>query len=359
MLYLLTILPPNMPECEALSQEISALRTRFGGDFVTINPNRSAVPPWHRLSMQGQAHGSRLSRFMYVPRLLFGLHKLRALRALAAKHELCHLYNPDPFPFPVLHLLRRPVIYTVSSGLGKRRPNVAFFNALATVTVYDARSQKQLEGWGVRNVHRIPPGIDTGRFTCTPVPLSGQAAEFRVLVASAPWTQTQFRTKGVDALLDAARQAPNLKLIFLWRGVLVEEMLTRVHRMALGEQVQVINRQVDVNQVLAQVHATISLASDPAIIKAYPHALLDSLAAGKPVLVSRALPMSDYVEQVGCGKVIASVSAADILEAIQALRRDYGALQASAQLVGQRDFPLEKTLSAFQEVYEYVRTNVS
>ena len=122
--------------------------------------------------MHGQAQGPRLSRLIYIPRILFGFHKLSALRALAAKHDLCHLYNPDPFPFPVLRMLGRPVIYTVSSGLGKRRPNVAFFNALAAVTVYDARSQKLLEGWGVRNVHRIPPGIDTGRFTCTPLPLS-------------------------------------------------------------------------------------------------------------------------------------------------------------------------------------------
>jgi hypothetical protein len=44
------------------------------------------------------------------------------------------------------------------------------------------------------------------------------------MVGSAPWTKGQFRTKGVEALLEAARQNPRLHLIFLWREVLAEEM---------------------------------------------------------------------------------------------------------------------------------------
>jgi glycosyltransferase involved in cell wall biosynthesis len=181
---------------------------------------------------------------------------------------------------------------------------------LAAVAAADERSLKRLRKWGVTNVVLVRPGIDTARFSHSPLPLHG---DIKLMVGSAPWTKGQFRTKGVEALLEAARQNSRLRLVFLWRGVLAEEMEQRARQMNLGRQVEVLNRLVDVNRVLADVHASITLATDPAIIKSYPHSLLDSLAAGKPVLVSRSIPMADYVEQTGCGEVVENVTPADIL----------------------------------------------
>ncbi|MFN8459435.1 MAG: hypothetical protein U0401_33095 [Anaerolineae bacterium] len=58
ILYHLTILPPKLPAAEALSQEISALRGRFGGELVYLNPNQRSP--------------------IYLPRLLFGFQRKRA-----------------------------------------------------------------------------------------------------------------------------------------------------------------------------------------------------------------------------------------------------------------------------------------
>jgi glycosyltransferase involved in cell wall biosynthesis len=331
ILYHLTVLPPRMPEAEAMSQEISALRAHFGGDLVFINPNQNSP--------------------IYIPRLLFGFHKLSYLRAREASAQMHQLYNPDPFPFPILRLLHRPVIYTLSCGVEARRPNVSFFRALAAVAVSDDRSLKQLRSWGLDNSYLVRPGIDKSRFTFSPLPLR---SEVRLMVGSAPWARTQFRTKGVDALLSATQESPDLHLVFLWRGVLAEEMESRVRRMNLEKQVTVLNRRVNVNQVLAGVHASVTLAANSAIVRSYPHSLMDSLAAGKPVLVSRAIPMSDYVEQAGCGKVVDSVEPNDILSAVEALATDYPNLQKAAQQAGQRDFAQEAMLASYQEVYDHV-----
>src|SRR3972149_10493215 len=113
ILYHLTVLPPKMPEAEAMSQEISALRGHFGGDLVYLNPNQYSP--------------------FYVPRLLFGFHKLKQLRAQETNFDIHQLYNPDPFAFPILRLLRRPIVYTLSCGVTHQRPDVAFFNSLAAV----------------------------------------------------------------------------------------------------------------------------------------------------------------------------------------------------------------------------------
>ncbi len=328
VLYHMTALPPARPECEAISQEIRVLRARFKGDVVYLNPNQNSPLP--------------------IPRLLFGFHKLRALRRREHAYALHHIYNADPFPYPALRFLRRPVLYMIDSGVGERRPNIKFFNTLAGVTVYDTRSQTRLQHWGVHNVYRIRPSIDTVKFTCTPQPLD---KDLHVLVGSAPWTPAQFETKGVDALLAAAQRSPHLHLTFLWRGVLFDAMMERVRALKLEGRVRVINRQVNVNNVLATVHAAITLATAPSLVKAYPHSLLDALAAGKPVLVSETIPMADYVKETGCGEVIARVTPEAVLESVTALRDIYDERQTISQAVGQRDFTLDTMLESFQEAY--------
>jgi glycosyltransferase involved in cell wall biosynthesis len=330
-LYHLATLPPKMPRAEAISQEINALREHFGGDALCVNPNDECS--------------------LYIPRLLFGFHKLGELRSREANLDLHHFYNPDPFPFPYLRRLRRPVVYSITCGVGDRRPNVAFFSSLAAVAVSDERSLSRLRSWGLENAVLVRPGIDTRRFTCSPLPLR---SKIRVMVGSAPWTKDQFRTKGVDALLQVVRQSPSLRLVFLWRGILADEMARRVRRMNLAGQVTVLNELVDVDAVLAGAHASITLATAPGIVKSYPHSLLESLAAGKPVMVSRAIPMADYVEQTGCGKVVERVTPADILTAVESLTNEYGALQSIAQQVGQRDFSQQQMLASYRRVYERV-----
>lgn len=330
ILYHLTILPPDRPDCEALSQEISALRARFGGEVVYLNPN-DRVP-------------------IYVPRLLFGLHLLRQLRRREVGFHLHHIYNPDPFPFPVLRALRRPVVYSLTGGV-TRPLHSSFLARMAAVTVMDAKSLARLRALGLENVFRVRPGINTARFTHTPRPWG---RDIWLMAGSAPWTKGQFRTKGVTALLEAARREPRLHLVFLWRGVLTEQMLDRVTAAGLEERVTVLDREVNVNRVLAGMHASLVLAATPTIVKAYPHSLMESLAAGKPVLVSRAIPMAEDVAAMGCGVVVEEVSATGVLDALASLERNYGDYQQAALAVGREAFSLDGMLQSFQEVYRAV-----
>ncbi len=331
VLYHLPILPPKLPQAEALSQEITALSAHFNGQIIYLNPNGQTPLP--------------------VPRLLFGFHRWRALRRLEAEIDLHHIYNPDPFAYPILRWLRRPVVYSISGGVGKRRPNIDFFNRLGAITVFDEASLEKLQAWGLRNVAYVPTGIDVSRFTHTPQPLNTQSP-VRLLMGSAPWTLAQFQSKGVDALLAAAQQMPQLQLVFLWRGVLGAEMASRIRQLGLQNQVTLLDELVDVNHVLATVHAGIVLATEANIVKAYPHSLLDALAAGKPVLVSRAIPLAHHVERTGCGQVVEQVSAAAILNALQKLIATYPSAQPAAQLVGQRDFSEQTMIAAFRQIYE-------
>ena len=331
ILYHLTILPPKLPAAEALSQEIAVLRQQFGGELLYLNPNVASP--------------------VYLPRLLFGWHKLAEIRRREAAFDLHHVYNPDPFPFPILRFLRRPVVYSLSSGLGQKRPNLRYLSKMAAVTVPDERSLARLRGWGLNNVHLVRAGVENGRFSHTPQPLAGK---IRLLVASAPWTKAQFQSKGIDALLALVQQRPDIELICLWRGVLLAEMQQRLAAYNVADRVKVMDKLVDVNEILGTVHATINLAADAAIIKGYPHSLLDSLAAGKPVLVSQAIPMADYVAQTGCGVVVKSVTPQAIEQAVAELVGNYDGFVATAVQVGQRDFTQAAMIDSYRAVYQAV-----
>jgi glycosyltransferase involved in cell wall biosynthesis len=174
-------------------------------------------------------------------------------------------------------------------------------------------------------------------------------------VGSAPWTREQFHTKGVDALLALVQQVRELRLIFLWRGVLGDEMSQRVRSAGLDRHVEVLDEHVDVNAVLARSHAAVALASASALIKAYPYSLVEALAAGRPVLVSRSIPMAQYVGWTKCGVVVDEVDVDSIQEAWDELWQNYSTYQKRALRIGGRDFAPENMYDAYDRIYEGVQ----
>lgn len=331
IIFLVPTPPPVLATADAYVQEIHSLRQHFGGEIFYINPNRFL--PRH-LPLQ-------------LPRPVFGLHCLPRLRTSARRHRVVQILSPTLYAYPVLSMLGRPVVYQLTGGAGSQTPPLSFFERLAAVTVPDTRSLEHLRAAGLKNVHRVRAGIETGRFRPRHLALG---EELHLLMASAPWTTEQFRSKGVDALLDAAVAEPRLRLTLLWRGILTEQVERRIGARGLGARVEVIDRLVDVDEVLAKVHATINLAERGDIVKAYPHSLLESLAAGKPVLVSRAIPMAQDVAASGCGVVVERVASNSILDALRDLEVSYERFQRAA-VVASSDYRLERMVDSFAKVY--------
>jgi glycosyltransferase involved in cell wall biosynthesis len=186
------------------------------------------------------------------------------------------------------------------------------------------------------------------RFAPSPLPLS---SEIRLLVGSAPWVEGQFHSKGIDLLLDVAQEVVQLHLTFLWRGVLYDEMVRRVARRGLDSRVEILNRRVDVNAVLARVHASVVLAENPTLVRAYPHSLIESLAAGKPVLASQGMPMAALLQEAGCGEVVTEFTAQGVARALEDLVQDYQAAARGAPEVARERFSQDQMVAAYRAIY--------
>ena len=329
ILYHLTSPAPPMPGTDAVFQEIEALRRRFGGECLQLYPLR------------------RPSRIF--PKKLYGLHQRHALRRREPSVDLHHLYYATLYPFPWLRALHKPLIYSAVTGVGPQiiRGRADWLKTVHTIVSCNPRDETALRALRPVRYRIIRPGIAVERFTHTPCPLD---QELILLVGSAPWIRRQFQTKGIDLLLDVAGSLP-LRLVFLWRGLLLGELKRHIARRGLSRRVEIINEATDVNRVLARVHATVVLAETEKLVKAYPHSLMESLAAGKPVLVSGCIPMADYVAEAQCGEVVPRLTSDDLRTAIRGLMDHYGERQAKALARGRTDFALASMLEAYGEVY--------
>ena len=310
VLYHVTMPPSSMARCDAVVQDIEALKSRVPGFTHHLYPSHTPGTRW--------------------PRRWWGMLKLPYLRQMERRVDLHHIFNPDLCAFLLLRWLRRPIVYTVVAGT--HAANYRSANQLKEqvnqIVVPADGDLDRLQTWHIPNVALIRPGIEVARFSYSPPP---SGTPFTLLMASAPWTLPQFQSKGVDALLEVAQRHPGLRLVFLWRGVLFNEMQHRVRAKGLETRVEIINEVVDVNAILSRVHAAVVFASDETLIKAYPHSLLEALAAGKPVIISRIIPMAEQVERCECGQVVDHLDVESVHMAVAQLMQHYETAQRATR----------------------------
>ena len=142
-----------------------------------------------------------------------------------------------------------------------------------------------------------------------------------------------------------------MRLVFLWRGLLKTELRERIERLGLDARVDVIDGKADVPSVMAGVHAAVVLADSAKVVRAYPHSLLEALAAGRPVLVSRCMGLADDVEAAGCGVVVDDLSAGTVVAGVERLQAgcaDYG---APARALATSRFSLTRFLNDWETLY--------
>lgn len=329
ILYLHTSPAPAVPGTDAVFQEVAALQAAFQAEAANLFP--LAQPS------------------IWVPPCLFGIQHLSHVRDWNRRFDLFHVIHSTLRPFPFLRLLKKPIVYTVAAAVQPAyQLKTLPLAGLHTVVVSNERDRDMLECLGRPPSLMIRPGIDLSRFQSVPPP---PAAPFTLLIGSAPWTPEQFTSKGIVALLDAAAQMKDLRLVFLWRGLHRDILGNLVSSRHLADRCEIIDGAVDVSDVLARCHAAVVLAATRKVVKAYPHSLLEALAAGRPVIASDTLGIADYAARNGCGVVVEGVDAKSVLASLSHLRENYGQLQAAAGVSRAREFALSDFVEAHRTLY--------
>ena len=341
ILYLTATPPPHFAETDAVFQEIETLQRAFAGEHISITPAR----------MPGARY----------PRQLFGLQCLARIWKAESRTRVTQIFYPVLYCFPILRLLRNPIVYTVTASIARSAVprGLGFLRTTGRIVVSNQRDEQKLREWGFPHVDVIRPGLELSRFAQnggvrkhnSAAPKDGS---FHLLMASAPWVEKQFDLKGVDAVLEALAITGDLSVTILLRGLFETELNHRIARLGIGGRAQIINQKVDVRDHLRAADAVVLATKGSDIVKAYPHSLLEALAAGKPVIVSHAIPMADLVSELGAGVVIDEVSAQAILAAVNSIKRNRLRYQAGVRQFDPRMFSIANMVHSYRRIYDEV-----
>jgi glycosyltransferase involved in cell wall biosynthesis len=324
--YYTTIPSPAIPGTESIYNDIGNFVDHFDGERMDLYPFKKPYPrfPWQ----------------------IIGLHKINDIKKLDKVVDLHHIFSVGLFPFPVLRILQKPVVYTVASGIcSTRRPlNWPRF----TVVVESERDFTIAKTLGFNDCRFVRQGVDCSRIKKSPLLCSD---ELMLLSASAPWTAHQFKEKGFHLLFEAVSRRSDLRLVILMRGILDDVLEKQLKSLSIENRVTVINGYADINELLAHVHGTVVLTDNPCAIRAYPHSLIESLAAGKPVILSDTIPMADYVKENKVGCAIPHHTIPCLENALDEFIQEYGSFRANAEMIGGKDFMKDQMIDDYSELY--------
>lgn len=317
----LTVPPEAIPGTDATLQDAALLARELGAEILHVYPGR------------------RPSRWM--PPILFGWNVWNALREADRAGAVHLVFHSRARAFPYLRFLRGHVIYTVTADAGRAEPP-GWLRRRAIFVVTQARAARSAGTWRNARVVEIRPGVDLSHIRTAPPPAPETPPT--LLMASAPWTRSQFRSKGIVLLLDVLRLRPDLRLILLWRGWHLEPLRRLVANTGFADRVEIVDRRVDVNEYLARSHAVVLLARSSRLVKAWPHSLLEGLAAGRPVLASSAIPISDELRERDLGEVLEDWTPESLNAAICRLLRRTGRFDVRAAFSPERMVEAYRTL---------------
>ena len=331
--YLCTSPHEAVKHTDAIYQEIELLRQEFTGSVTSLFPLKrpsSLVPP-----------------------MLMGVLNLRTIRNRDRAHQINHIFAAGLFHLPMVHLLEKPIIYTVVGGIRKnvKIPPRSFIKKVDRLVVSSKRDQAILAQKIDVAVDCILPSIATDNFEQSKIALD-QGDTMHLLMASAPWERTQFESKGIHLILKALQQVANLHLTFLWRGLQVAHMRNLIAQYGVGDKITFINEKVDVNALMHRMHGTILLCNDPAVIKSYPHSLIESLVCGRPVIATPEIAMSDQVSERRCGLILGEFSSNALQNLLVEFRSNYTDLQAYTMTLPKTMFAPSDRLRRYGAIYE-------
>jgi glycosyltransferase involved in cell wall biosynthesis len=334
---------------EGCSKEVFALKDHF---------LRSHVFGFSRY------YGIRASlrqRYLGLNFIFYPLFRLLA-PLLEVTTDINHIYGSLGEWFFLRVLRRRPTIMTIAT---ETTPfGLEMYARVARFVTHSTSTTEEMIrlGFDPARITRIYPGVDLSRFHPGPrasaLPQTGaapDAARFRILYATAPNWAEGLKLKGVELMIEAARRLPAVDFYLLWRPWADADRL--VSRLVVGKPDNVhvsVHLVANMTEMFQSADATIAPFLKRAGTKICPTSLIESLACGKPLLVSTEVGIYDVVRDEQCGVVFEPTVDA-LCDAVEHLRTNHARFAAQARPCAERLFDQTACLLAHERLYEEVR----
>jgi glycosyltransferase involved in cell wall biosynthesis len=327
----------------ARGHEVTVLTSTLRSEF----PFEHLTPQERAKDAQGRAevvrfHGATLGGDLHWV-VLRGLHRwlARHARRYDVVHAHSYGFHHTLATLAAARLLGKPFVLTPhfhphwSMELGPRRRLLrrAFDAGLKgtllggpDAVVCVSRAEGALLGAPrPERVHFIPNGVDPAPFQAA----RGEAFKQRLGIAgpSALFVGRLASNKGLHTLLDAWQAMPkDATLMIAGEGHLLPQLRERAAREGLGQRVRLLGAVPD--EDLRAAYAASDLFVLPSEYEAFGIVLLEAMAAGKPVVATRAGGMVEVVQEGKTGLLVPVGDAPALAGAMQHLLLDRAMAQA-------------------------------
>lgn len=271
---------------------------------------------------------------------------------LERKSDLIHICGSLTGRIYMKMLNRQPILLTNASAIQEARVKECkqHWGKLTKVVVECYRDQTRVIDYGIdsHKVSMIYPAVNTAHFSYHRPP-----DRFTVGFASSPISnhKSALKKRGVDLILSAARELPDVDFLLLWRRKHYPGLRQLIHN-RMTDNISVINRILpDMNIFYATVHCTILPSTSMDDCKPCPNSIMESLAAGKPVLVSTNVGITDLVTQSGCGLAF-EPERDDFIAKINALRHAYCTYQSKCRPTAEQYFSVSRFVKEYTLLYD-------
>lgn len=327
------------PEFEAISKEVRLLADHFS------KKHNVRIHDLHLGKLHQMKHTKTMTsyHFMFYP--FFALYAYY----LSRKSDLNHIYTSlGDLPYlNVLDLSRTLLTAAASCHFGKVRKRLRYLKKLQKIVVESQRQKDELLELGILDtkIEIIYPPVDLEQFSYRPA-----KGPFTVLFASCPTRAEDFEKRGVYLLLECARLLPSVQFLLAWRGKAYGKILHLVAESGLLN-VTVMDKVVeDMNDVYARAQCTIiPYTRFDDFLKLMPNSALESLAAGKPVLVSSKTEVAAIVAEKKCG-VVFEPNSEELVEALKKVKKGYASFQSNCRKTAEL-FSKDKFVAAYERIY--------
>ncbi len=159
--------------------------------------------------------------------------------------------------------------------------------------------------------------------------------------------------KGIEVLLEAIPRVPEAHFLIVGDGPKREEWMATAERLGISTRVHWAGYRRDVASFLAGC----DVLAHPSLDDAFPTVLLESLAAGVPIVASRVGGIPEIVDEGQTGHLVPAGDAEALATAIRQLladRTDIDAMRSAARATAAQRFSTEAWVTRLSRVYDEV-----
>ncbi len=338
------------PKNEAVSKEIKTLYEYFRKqkEFSRVTIHDLSIRPFKFLFNKNYV--SYYNKYIPIGLIIIPI--------LSKRYDISHIYT-SLGDLPYLTLLeKKPIILTaaLSASFNKIKKRKNYYKKIDKIVVESYKDKDYLISIGVdpNKIVRIFPGIELSKFSYKKT----KNNKFTILFASSPPKLNMFKSTGTNLLLGVAKELENqVDFIFLWRKIGYKKLISKIKKLKI-KNVKIINKTIkDMNKIYAMADATIATPLIYHEFKPIPNTIIESMASGKPVLVSNITGIKDLIIKEKCG-ITFDPNKNDIIKSISKLKKDYDKYQKNCLKTANKHFSKDLFVREYEKIYKDVTSQI-